>query len=241
VIRPSGLIPWKPATTATFMPSANFWRMLPVGISSIRAAAWAELVRSGTCQPCQERAGMSISCSVSAMSPAVTFSPLDTTASYSRASKKGEVSSTWATSRFVSPAMADTTTITSWPFATSRPTRLPRRIRRADARIDMRGDRGEVPRPKGRAGAVLHHDRIAGAAVMPTQMSSHPFDGRVSVMSASRLPLSSSSKYQFSAPVFTRSTLSHWLTTLSTSRKGSIPDSSIEKSGGRPIPCSSPD
>ena len=94
VIRPSGLIPWNPAITATFMPSPNFWRMFSVGISSIRAAAWAEFVLSGTCQPCQDRAGISISCSVSAMSPAVTFSPDETTASYSRASKKGDVSST---------------------------------------------------------------------------------------------------------------------------------------------------
>jgi hypothetical protein len=68
------------------MPSANLALMLSVGISSIRAAAWAEVVCSGTCQPCQLRAGISISCKVSAISPAVTFSPELTTASYSRAS-----------------------------------------------------------------------------------------------------------------------------------------------------------
>jgi hypothetical protein len=113
VMRPSGLIPWKPATTATRMPSANFAMMLSDGIASIRAEAWAEVVCTGTCQPCQLRAGTSISCSVSAMSPAVTFSPEETTASYSRASKSGEVSSTQPTSSLVFPAMAETMTITS--------------------------------------------------------------------------------------------------------------------------------
>jgi hypothetical protein len=86
VIRPSGLMPWKPATTATRMPFGELGVMFSVGISSIRAAAWAEVVFSGTCQPCQLRAGISISCKVSAISPAVTFSPEETTASYSRAS-----------------------------------------------------------------------------------------------------------------------------------------------------------
>jgi hypothetical protein len=80
---------------------------------------------------------MSISWSVSAISPAVTFSPDDTTASYSRASKKGEVSSTCATSRFVSPAIAETTTITSCPFATSRPTRLAARRMRSSVATDV--------------------------------------------------------------------------------------------------------
>ena len=79
-------MPWKPATTATFIPSRNLRRMLSVGIASIRAEPWAEVVCTGTCQPCQERAGMSISWSRSAMRPAVTFSPEEVTASYSRAS-----------------------------------------------------------------------------------------------------------------------------------------------------------
>jgi len=51
-----------------------------------RAALWAEVVLMGTCQPCQLRAGTPISCKVSAIRPAVTFSPELTTASYSRAS-----------------------------------------------------------------------------------------------------------------------------------------------------------
>ena len=86
VIRPSADTPWNPATTATFMPSANFAVMFAAGISSIRAAECALVVFTGTCQPCQLRAGISISCSVSAIRPAVTFSPELTMASYSRAS-----------------------------------------------------------------------------------------------------------------------------------------------------------
>ena len=52
----------------------------------MRAAPCAEVVLSGTCQPSQERAGIPMPWSVSAISPAVTCSPEDTTASYSRAS-----------------------------------------------------------------------------------------------------------------------------------------------------------
>ena len=85
VIRPSGLMPWKPAITAC-SPSPNLRISPSVSIASMRAAPWLELVRSGTCQPCQLRAGTPISCRVSAISPAVTFSPEATTASYSRAS-----------------------------------------------------------------------------------------------------------------------------------------------------------
>ncbi len=95
------------------MPWPNFAVMLSVGISSIRALEWLLLVLTGTCQPCQLRAGTSISCSVSAISPAVTFSPDETTASYSRASNSGEVSSTQPTSSLVLPDIAETMTITS--------------------------------------------------------------------------------------------------------------------------------
>jgi hypothetical protein len=129
------------------MPSANFAATLSVTMVSIRAAPWAELVRIGTCQPCQLRAGTPISCRVSAISPAVTFSPAATTASYSRASNSGDTSCTQPTSSLVRPAMAETATITRWPRATSSPTRLAaRRMRSTDAtevppnfitRIDM--------------------------------------------------------------------------------------------------------
>ena len=79
----------------------------------IRAVECAEEVFTGTCQPCHDRASTPFSCRISASNPAVTFSPDDTTASYSRASKSGEVSFTQPTSSFVLPDMADTTTITS--------------------------------------------------------------------------------------------------------------------------------
>ena len=82
-------------------------------MSTMRAAPWLELVRSGTCQPCQLRAGTPISWRVSAMRPAVTFSPEATTASYSRASKRSWVWRTQPTSSLVLPAMAETTTATS--------------------------------------------------------------------------------------------------------------------------------
>ena len=94
VTRPSGLIPWKPAATAAFMSSPNFCLMLSVGISSMRAARWAEVVLRGICQPCQLRAGIPISWSCSAISPAVTFSPEETSASYSRASLSDDIPST---------------------------------------------------------------------------------------------------------------------------------------------------
>ena len=66
---------------------------------------------------------MSMSCSVMASSPAVTCSPVATTASYSRASNSWRflsAASHQPTSWSVVPAMADTTTATSWPASTSR-------------------------------------------------------------------------------------------------------------------------
>ncbi len=52
----------------------------------MRALEWAGEVITGTCQPCQLRASMPLDCNVRASRPAVTFSPEETTASYSRAS-----------------------------------------------------------------------------------------------------------------------------------------------------------
>src|ERR1700712_5093682 len=63
---------------------------------------------------------MPIACSAIASSPAVTCSPDATTASYSRASCMGEASVHQATSSLVLPAIAETTTATSWPASTSR-------------------------------------------------------------------------------------------------------------------------
>ena len=89
-------------------------------MSRMRAAPWALSVRMGICQPCQERALTPMFCKVMARSPAVTCSPDATTASYSRASCMGDASRVQATSSLVLPAMAETTTATSWPASTSR-------------------------------------------------------------------------------------------------------------------------
>src|SRR6267378_1019809 len=63
---------------------------------------------------------MPIACSAIDSSPAVTCSPDATTASYSRASCIAEASRHHSTSSLVLPAIADTTTATSWPASTSR-------------------------------------------------------------------------------------------------------------------------
>src|SRR3569833_2998944 len=63
---------------------------------------------------------MPISCSTIASRPEVTCSPEATTASYSRASCIGEASEHQATSSFVLPDIAETTTATSCPASTSR-------------------------------------------------------------------------------------------------------------------------
>ena len=86
----------------------------------MRAEPCAALVVIGICQPCQERACRPIDCSTMASRPAVTCSPVATTASYSRASCSTEASRTQATSWLVTPAMAETTTATLLPASTSR-------------------------------------------------------------------------------------------------------------------------
>src|SRR5882724_10775037 len=121
VIRPvNGLMPWKPAITATSLRSLKRLISSDPSISKIRAEAWASEVRIGICQPCQERASMPIVCSAMASRPAVTCSPEATTTSYSRASWIGEASWHHSTSSLVLPAIADTTTAISWPASTSR-------------------------------------------------------------------------------------------------------------------------
>src|SRR5437868_2554834 len=121
VIRPvCGLMPWKPEMTATSLRSLKRLMISVPSMSRMRAEAWASLVRIGICQPCQDRAWMPSPCSMIAKSPAVTCSPEATTASYSRASCIGEASRHHSTNSLVLPAIADTTTATSWPASTSR-------------------------------------------------------------------------------------------------------------------------
>src|ERR1700674_4015519 len=63
---------------------------------------------------------MPIACSTIESSPEVTCSPEATTASYSRASCRGDASRHHSSSSLVLPPIADTTTATSWPASTSR-------------------------------------------------------------------------------------------------------------------------
>ena len=60
--------------------------------ASTRALPCAPSVRTGTCQPCQDRASTPLAWSAMASSPLVTCSPVATTVSYSRASCSGDSS-----------------------------------------------------------------------------------------------------------------------------------------------------
>ena len=120
-MRLSGPMPWKPAITATW-PCSRRLRISSPSISAMRAAPCTPSVLTVTCQPVHERAGMPISCSTMARSPAVTCSPDATTASYSRASWTLAASRHQPASLSVVPAMAETTTATWCPAFTSRST-----------------------------------------------------------------------------------------------------------------------
>ncbi len=122
VMRLSGAMPWKPATTATWPVAMRRISSAP-SMASMRALPCAVSVSIGICQPCQERASTPMSCSAMASRPEVTCSPVATTASYSRASCSGESSWHQPTSWLVAPAMAETTTATWCPASTSRLTR----------------------------------------------------------------------------------------------------------------------
>ena len=114
VMRPLSLcMPWKPAITATWPCSLKCLISSAPFTSWMRAEACALSVRIGNCQPCQERALTPMPASTMAKSPAVTSSPVATTASYSRASCSGAACRHHSTSWLVTPAMAETTTATS--------------------------------------------------------------------------------------------------------------------------------
>ncbi len=114
VTRPVSLcMPWKPAITATcFWVAKRLISSAPL-TSRMRAEPCTLSVRIGSCQPCQERALTPMPSSTMASSPAVTTSPVATTASYSRVSCRGAASRHQPTSWLVTPAMAETTTATS--------------------------------------------------------------------------------------------------------------------------------
>ena len=76
-------------------------------------------MRIGICHDTQERDFTPTCCSAMASRPIVTCSPVATTTSYSRGSCSGAISLTHFTSWLVAPDMAETTTATSLPRATS--------------------------------------------------------------------------------------------------------------------------
>ena len=116
VTRWSGPSPWKPAITGTWPPSMRAISARPSNVW-MRAAPCAPSVNMGICQPSQDRASTPRLCRAMASRPAVTCSPVATTASYSRASCMGLSAWHHPTSWLVVPAMADTTTATSSPWS----------------------------------------------------------------------------------------------------------------------------
>jgi hypothetical protein len=139
--RPARVTPWKPATTAT-SPASSAAASFSGGTSSMRAVPWASSAMIGTCQPSQDFAGRPMLRRVMAKRPAVTCSPEATTASYSsseagRPVAAGPAPSVQATSSLVLPDMAETTTATSWPAATSAATRRPTRRMRSRSATEV--------------------------------------------------------------------------------------------------------
>src|SRR6185312_6894074 len=140
-MRPDRVTPWKPAITA-ISPAAKAASRFPGGMSSMRALPCASSVMIGTCQPRNERARRPMLRRVMARRPAVTCSPEATTASYS--SSEGlmpwaawPAPSVQATSSLVLPDMAETTTATCLPVATSAATSRPTRRMRSRSATEV--------------------------------------------------------------------------------------------------------
>jgi hypothetical protein len=106
------------ATVPPFSASSS----VAFSIVSTRALPWTPDALT-SCQPMKLRAATPIPWRVIASKPAVTCSPLATTTSYSVGSWSAAASRHNCTSRSVSPAMAETTTSTSFPASASRLTR----------------------------------------------------------------------------------------------------------------------
>jgi len=140
-MRPEVVTPWKPAITATSPPSRAA-ESFSGGMSSMRERPWASSAMIGTCQPIQDRAERPMLRRVMARRPAVTCSPEATTTSYSsseagRPSAAGPAASVHATSSLVLPAIADTTTATLCPAATSAATSRPTRRMRSRSATEV--------------------------------------------------------------------------------------------------------
>ena len=132
VIPPSGLTPWNPLTTA-ISPRSSAAASSPAAIISIRASAWLPSVIMPACQPVNERAASPMLSSVMAMSAADCCSPVEMSASSSRAGGCELISCAISSSSSVVSPMADTTTRTLCP------------LRRASAAMPAARRRRSVP------------------------------------------------------------------------------------------------
>jgi hypothetical protein len=114
VMSPSSSSPWKPATTA-ISPRFSESVSRSASMERMRALAWALSVRIRTWGPVKLRAFPPCPWMARAVSPMLTCSPVAATTSCSRSSGRGLTSRVRFSRRFVSPAIAETTTTTSWP------------------------------------------------------------------------------------------------------------------------------
>src|SRR3569832_43718 len=113
---PCSSTPWNPATTTT-RPAARSLRTACSSISRMRALLKALSVRIRTWAPVYDRAGQPRFSRAILKSAIVTCSPVANNTSNSRGAGRGSILCAKPTSRSVSPLIADTTTITSWPRA----------------------------------------------------------------------------------------------------------------------------
>ena len=146
VMRPVSLcMPWKPAITATSPRSLKRLISSAPLTSRMRAAAVGVEVTIGNCQPCQERALTPIPSSTMREQPGGDLlAGGDHGVVFAGVVQGRGLAGTSSTSSLVLPAMAETTTATSWPASTSRLTWL----RDVADSVEI-GDRGS---------AELHHE-----------------------------------------------------------------------------------
>src|SRR5882672_3422842 len=114
VMLPWSSIPWKPATTAISL-RLRLSNSFSPSMLRMRALEKAESVRMRTWWPRKLRALPFSSWMARARSPTETCSPVETTTSCSRWLGRREIWPVSPSSRFVSPAIALTTTTTSFP------------------------------------------------------------------------------------------------------------------------------
>ena len=116
VISSSALTPWKPATMA-ISPSAKACRTRSASMLTIRALVCTSSVWMRTWLPVKLRARCPSPWIASDRSPMLTCSPVARMTSSSRSFGRSDILCASPINRSVSPAMAETTTTTSWPAA----------------------------------------------------------------------------------------------------------------------------